>query len=162
MQKRINRSRCRLGQKLAWSQETTCETEPQIGVSWRIRWNNFLLWQQCGLQQLVHFCHVNLNSKTSTGLLHVKLVPMRDFPLKCRPIHITYRFSGSTRTAAWLSQLPGTLFRILSGLLRAAQTVLGVYLKRTCSRDTSASSALWVLNDTALCISTHSHMHSLT
>ena len=46
--------------------------------------------------------------------------------------------------------------RILSGIQRAAQTVLGVYLKRTCSRVTSASSALGVLNDYALYKSTHS------
>jgi len=36
------------------------------------------------------------------------------------------------------------------------QTVLGVYLKRTCSRVTSAPSALGVLNDYALYKSTHS------
>ena len=36
------------------------------------------------------------------------------------------------------------------------QTVLGVYLKRTCSRDSSASSALGVLNGYALYKSTHS------
>ena len=35
-----------------------------------------------------------------------------------------------------LAQLPGTHSRILSGIQRAAQAVLGVYLKRTCSRDT--------------------------
>jgi len=35
------------------------------------------------------------------------------------------------------------------GIQRAAQTVLGVYLKHTCSRDTSASSALGVLDDYA-------------
>ena len=46
--------------------------------------------------------------------------------------------------------------RILSGIQRAAQTVLGVYLKRTCSRVTSASSALGVLSDYALYKSTHS------
>jgi len=45
---------------------------------------------------------------------------------------------------------------------RAAQTVLGVYLKRTCSRVTSASSALGVLNDYLLYKSTHSLTHSLT
>jgi len=38
----------------------------------------------------------------------------------------------------------------------------GVYLKRTCSRVTSASSALGVLNDYALYKSTHSLTHSLT
>jgi len=42
-------------------------------------------------------------------------------------------------TMAWNS-LPD-----LSGIQRAVQTVLGVYLKRTCSRATSASSALGVL-----------------
>ena len=58
----------------------------------------------------------------------------------------TYRVSGSTLTAVGRSQLlarwPGTHWRALSGIQRAAQTVLGVYLKRTCSRNTSASSAL--------------------
>jgi len=39
-----------------------------------------------------------------------------------------------------------------------AQTVLGVYLKRTCSRVTSASSALGVLNDYAQ----YKYTHSLT
>ena len=48
-----------------------------------------------------------------------------------------------------------------SGIQRAAQTVLGVYLKRTCSRVTSASSALGVLNDYALYKSTHSLSNSL-
>jgi len=68
-----------------------------------------------------------------------------------------------------LARWPGTHSRILSGIQRAAQTALGVYLKRTCSRVsevttlwrytnvfiviiiiTSASSALGVLNDHAL------------
>ena len=43
-----------------------------------------------------------------------------------------------------------------TGIQQAAQTVLGVCLKRTCSRVTSASSALKVLNDYALYKSTHS------
>jgi len=47
------------------------------------------------------------------------------------------------------------------GIQRAAQTVLVVYLKRTYSRVTSASSALAVLNDYALYKSTHSLTHSL-
>ena len=55
-----------------------------------------------------------------------------------------------------LARWPGTHSRILCGIQRAAQTVLGVYLKRTCSRVTSASSALGVLNDYALYKSTHS------
>jgi len=42
-----------------------------------------------------------------------------------------------------------SLPRILPGIQRVAQTVLGVYLKRTCSRDIIASSALGVLNDYA-------------
>ena len=49
---------------------------------------------------------------------------------------------------------PGTHSRILFGIQRAAQTVLGVYLKRTCSR--VPSSALGVHNDYALYRSTHS------
>ena len=60
-----------------------------------------------------------------------------------------------TVTLSW----PDKLQRVLT--LRAAQTVLGVYLKRTRSRVTSASSALAVLNDHALYKSTHSHTHSL-
>ena len=39
---------------------------------------------------------------------------------------------------------------------------LGVYLKRTCSRDTSASSALGVLHDNVLYKSTHTLTHALT
>ena len=54
-----------------------------------------------------------------------------------------------------------SLPRILSGIQRAARTVLGVYLKRTCSRVTSASSALGVLDDYALYKSTHSRTHTL-
>ena len=52
--------------------------------------------------------------------------------------YLPYRVYGSTLTAVGRSQLlarwPGTRSRILSGIQRAAQTVLGVYLKRTCSR----------------------------
>ena len=53
----------------------------------------------------------------------------------------------------------------LPGFIRdptSSTNVLGVYLKRTCSRVTSASSALGVLNDYALYKSTHSLTHSLT
>ena len=46
-----------------------------------------------------------------------------------------------------------------SGIQRAAQTVLGVYLKRTCSRVPSAPSALAVLNDYA---DIQIQIHSLT
>ena len=79
-------------------------------------------------------------------------------------IYSPYRVSGSTLTAVGRSQLlarwPGTFSRILSGIQRAAHTVLGVYLKRTCSRVTSAFSALGVLNDYALYKSTHSLTYS--
>jgi len=49
----------------------------------------------------------------------------------------------------------------IRGIQRAAQTVLCIYLKRTSSRDTSASSALGVLNDYTLYKSTHSLTQSL-
>ena len=72
--------------------------------------------------------------------------------IHCAPPTVTYlpyRVSGSTLTAVGRSQLlarwSGTHFQILSGIQRATQTVLGVYLKRTCSRVTGASSALGVL-----------------
>jgi len=58
-----------------------------------------------------------------------------------------------------LARWPGTHSQILSGIQRTAQTVLGVYLKRTCSRVTSASSALGVLNDYALYTNPHTHSH---
>jgi len=80
-------------------------------------------------------------------------------------IYLPYGVSGSTLTAVGRSRLLarwlGTHSRILSGIQRAVQTVLCVYLKRTCSRVTSASSALGVLNDYALYRSTHSLTHSL-
>jgi len=69
--------------------------------------------------------------------------------LICVPPTITYLLylvSGSTLTAVWRFQLlarwPGTHSRILSEIQRAAQTVLGVYLKRTRSRLTSTSTPM--------------------
>jgi len=50
-------------------------------------------------------------------------------------------YGRSQLLALW----PGTHYRILFGIQRAAQTVLGVYLKRTCSRVISASCASGVL-----------------
>jgi len=80
-------------------------------------------------------------------------------------IYLPYRVSGSTLTAVGRSQLlarrPGTHSRILSGIQRATQTILGVYLKRTCSRVTSESSALGGSNDYALYKSTHSVSHNV-
>jgi len=65
----------------------------------------------------------------------------------------------AVRRSQLLARLHGTHYRISSGIQRLAQTVLGVYLKRTCSRITSASSALMVLNVYALYKSTHSLTH---
>ena len=66
--------------------------------------------------------------------------------------YLPYRVSGSTLTAVGRSHLlarwPGTLSRILPGIQRAAQTVLGVYLKRTCSRVTSALIIIGILSPT--------------
>jgi len=74
--------------------------------------------------------------------------------------YLPYRVSGSTLTAVGRSQLLArwleTHSQILSGIQRAAQTVLSVCLKRTCSCDISASSAFRVLNDNALYKFTHS------
>jgi len=75
-------------------------------------------------------------------------------------IYLPHRVSGSTLTTVGRFQLlarwPGTHSRILSGIQRAAQTVLGICLKRTCSCVTSASSALGVLTNYVLYKSTHS------
>ena len=51
---------------------------------------------------------------------------------------------------------PGTHYWILFKIQRAAQTVLGIYLKRTCLHVTNAPIALGVLNDYALYNSTRS------
>jgi len=59
--------------------------------------------------------------------------------------------TSSTLTAVGLFQLPapqsGTLSRILSGTRPSVQTVSDVYLKRSCSLDTSVFSALEVTDD---------------
>jgi len=73
----------------------------------------------------------------------------------CVPVNVP-RLERFQLLARW----PGTHSRILSQIQRAAQTVLGVYLKRTCSRVTSASSALGVLDNYALYKFTHSLTHS--
>ena len=56
----------------------------------------------------------------------------------------------STLTAVRRSQLlarwPETHSQISSGIQRATQSVFGVYLKRSCLRDTGASRALGVLS----------------
>jgi len=99
---------------------------------------------------------LKLDADTAVASSHVRLLG-EDILLY---LSVDRHVSRSTLIAVERSQLlarwPGTLSRILSGIQRAAQTVLGVYLKRSCSRVTSASSALGVLNDYALYKSTHS------
>ena len=63
---------------------------------------------------------------------------------------------SSVRQVRLLAWWPGTHSRILSAIQRAAQTILGVFLKHTCLRITSVSSALGVVNGYVLYISTHS------
>jgi len=109
----------------------------------------------------VHQC---LNGRAPPYLSqHCIPVPSADTRRHLRSaIYLPYRVSGSTLTAVGRSQLltrwPGTHSRIH----RAAQTVLCVYLKRSCSRITSASSALGVLNDYAIYKSTHLLTYRLT
>jgi len=130
------------------------------------RWHSFVMdgfssswqWQFTSVWTTSHH-------RISVGALHPGLQCWHAAASAFRqpsPIYLPYRVSGSTLTAVGRSQLlarwPGTHSRILSGIQRAAQTVLGVYLKRTCLRVASASSALAVLNDYALYRSTHSHL----
>jgi len=77
--------------------------------------------------------------------------------------YLPYLVSGSTLTAVGRSQLLADpmAWNSLPDFIRDPTSSTGcVYLKRTCSRVTSACSALWVLNDYALCKSTHSLTHS--
>jgi len=86
--------------------------------------------------------------------------------LNLTPSRRYHQTTVTTLTVVGRSQLlarwPRTHSRILSVIQRAARTVSGIYLKRTCSRVTSASSALAVLNDYALYKYTHALTHSLT
>ena len=95
----------------------------------------------------------------SVGALHLGLQCWHAAASAFRHLLAVPRFRLNV-TAVGRSQLmarwSGTHARIFSGIQWAAQTVLGVYLKRTCSRVTNASSALGVLNDYALSKSTHS------
>ena len=65
--------------------------------------------------------------------------------------YLQYLTTGSTLTAIRPFQLPasksGTLSRISSGTRPSVQTLSDVFLKRTCSLDTSAFSALEVIDD---------------
>ena len=69
-----------------------------------------------------------------------------------------YLSGTGLRSSSWYRGLQ-TGVVVIAVAAAAAQTVLGVYLKRTCSRVTIASSALGVLNDYALCKSTHTLTH---
>ena len=68
-----------------------------------------------------------------------------------RQLLAVYLVTGSTLTAVGPFQLPGpqsgTLSRILSGTRPSVETVSGICLKRICSLDTSAFSALEVPDD---------------
>jgi len=80
-------------------------------------------------------------------------------------IYLPYRISSSTLTAVGHSQLLVQWPQTLPGFVRDATNstdCFRIYLKRTCSRDTSASSALGVLllNDNAL-FKIHAVTHSL-
>jgi len=66
----------------------------------------------------------------------------------CRTAFPAQHLRPSGVLSCWPNGLElSRILSISSGIRRAAQTVLGVYLKRTCSRVTSASNALGVLND---------------
>jgi len=73
--------------------------------------------------------------------------------------YLQYIATGSTLTAVGPFQLPapqsGTLSRISSGTRPSVQIVSDVCLKHICSLDTSAFSALWVLDDNAIYKSTY-------
>ena len=129
-----------------------------IGSTFPTGFSSSLQWQFTSVWMATHRRICRSTASQSPVLTHSGI---------CVPPTVTYlpyRVSSSTLTAVGRSQLlarwPGTHSRILSGIQRAAQTVLGVYLKRTCSHVTSASSALGVLNDYALYKSTLSLTHS--
>jgi len=114
--------------------------------------------------RLIENARVSCDMRETWQVWGLRLDTRRPLYLRSANRHyLRYHVSGSTLTAVGRSQLlarwPGTHSRIISGIQRAAQTVLGVYLKRTCSRVTTASSALGVLNDYALYKSTHSLTH---
>jgi len=96
------------------------------------------------------------------GDIPVDVVPNQNIGGDVSPASPAGLTPVAVRRFQLLARWPGTHSRILSAIPRAAQTVLGVYLKRTCSRVTSASSASGILNDYALYKSTHSLIHSLT
>ena len=102
--------------------------------------------------------------------------PQTPPPRCCQPLKVTSSARKAVPASAFLLAVPR--FRLntygrrafsvagpmawnsLPDFIRDPTTVLGVYLKRTCSHVTSASSALRVLNDYALYKSTHSLTHS--
>jgi len=80
----------------------------------------------------------------------------------CRTAFPAQHLRPSGVLSCWPDGLKLTPGFYPSGIQRAAQTVLGVHLKRTCLRVTSASSALGVLSvDYALYRSTHARTHNM-
>jgi len=117
----------------------------------------------CNHHSLFLWCHVDCFLTQNSEQRIFQAAPLGLFKLAVTVLE--YLNGHATLTAVGRSQLlakwPGTLTQIISGILRAAQTVLGTYLKCTCSRDTSASRAIGVLNDYALYKSMHSHSLTL-
>ena len=98
---------------------------------WEIRWIAVTCSKQMGAVAVDEACTNNC-VKSAHAVFEICGI--------CVPPTVTYlpyRVSGSTLTAVGRSRLlarcPGTHSRILSAIQRAAQTVLDVYLKRTCS-----------------------------
>jgi len=103
-------------------------------------------WLLC-FESLIIILYYLLRSLSTVSLILAAIYNTAIFIGICVPptvIYLLNHVSGSTLTAVGRSQLlvrwPGTHSRILFGIQRATQTVLGVYSKCTCSRDTSASS----------------------
>jgi len=106
------------------------------------------------------------NMSSASGGFAPKLPPgLRQPSPTCRTAFPAQHLRPLGVLSCWPDGLEHTPGFYPFGIQRAAQTVLGVYLKRTCWRFTGASSALGVLNDYALYKSTHLiHLltHSLT
>ena len=86
---------------------------------------------------------------------------VRSTVARLRPYLMTasaFRQPSSTCRATFPAQhlRPSGILRFYPGSNEQHRLFIGVYLKSTCSRDTSASKALGVLNDYALYKSTHS------
>jgi len=121
------------------------DTARPTALAWRSRPGS--------LQAIAVAVHQCMNGRASPYLSE-HCIPVSS-AITRRHLRSANRHLLAVRRSQLLARWPETHSRILSGIQRAAQTVLGVYLKRTRSRVTSASSALGVLNDYALYKSTH-------